>query len=470
MSELKVNKITPSTGTQVELGATTTAVTGTMTAGTVNGPTGLVLQHVGSTKLETTTTGVRVTGTVEATAFSGSGAGLTGIVAAGTGGTSSTGSLSVIAASGGGGVGQIDFYTNGTAGANVRGTVTNGGDWNFDSGTLFVQAATNRVGIGNTSPSAALDVSGTIIASSLTLRDAQIVGGFGAESTTGVTNWNDTSNARAGNGFTLLQSTATNGPTSLTGSPEYFHPFSFEYDTKDGSGNLTQLAFPYVNPNAGVHVRTRNNGTWGSWWSMVTQPNSATPGITVTANGVGINNTAPNAAYKLDVTGAGHVSGLLTIDNGLKFPQTAVASTDANVLDDYEEGTWTPAYGMVGGSATIGTVTYDTANTSGTYVKIGKQVYVQGRIKVTTGASSASGTYGAIVGLPFTASGFHSINISFRSGTWGTNKPAAGYTYGAGIYLLTSAWAYLGPTDMGAATPPLTSTEIIFSCTYIATT
>jgi hypothetical protein len=27
---------------------------------------------------------------------------------------------------------------------------------------------------------------------------------------------------------------------------------------------------------------------------------------------------------------------------GITFPATASASTDANTLDDYEEGTWTP--------------------------------------------------------------------------------------------------------------------------------
>jgi hypothetical protein len=34
-------------------------------------------------------------------------------------------------------------------------------------------------------------------------------------------------------------------------------------------------------------------------------------------------------------------TGTLTVDN-IQFPATAVASANANNLDDYEEGTWTP--------------------------------------------------------------------------------------------------------------------------------
>ncbi len=36
--------------------------------------------------------------------------------------------------------------------------------------------------------------------------------------------------------------------------------------------------------------------------------------------------------------------------DGIKFPATQVSSADVNQLDDYEEGTWTPAT-MFGGAA-----------------------------------------------------------------------------------------------------------------------
>lgn len=64
-------------------------------------------------------------------------------------------------------------------------------------------------------------------------------------------------------------------------------------------------------------------------------------------------------------------------------------TTSANLLDDYEEGTWTPT--AVSGF-TLGTV-YN-AN----YIKIGNLVYVSGRMQVT--CSAGSGTI-QIGGLPF---------------------------------------------------------------------
>lgn len=87
----------------------------------------------------------------------------------------------------------------------------------------------------------------------------QFVGGFGAHETGGVSNWNDISNARPGNGYTLLLGSASNGP----GSSNYYHPFSFEYYTKNGTGNMTQFAIGY-NVNE-LWMRNRYGGTWTSW-------------------------------------------------------------------------------------------------------------------------------------------------------------------------------------------------------------
>ena len=38
---------------------------------------------------------------------------------------------------------------------------------------------------------------------------------------------------------------------------------------------------------------------------------------------------------------------------GITFPATQSASTDANTLDDYEEGTWTPTIAASSGSITF---------------------------------------------------------------------------------------------------------------------
>lgn len=166
MSELKVNKVTPATGTQVELEATTVLVDGTLVVPTVNNPTGVAVQHNGSTKIATTSSGVTVTGTVAATAFSGDGSALTGITSTGTGGTSAAGFIQIISDSdnSNGANEDIVFFT-GTS--NERGRIYRStGDVRFNTDTLCVDAGNSRVGIEKTNPAYTLDVNGTVGASS----------------------------------------------------------------------------------------------------------------------------------------------------------------------------------------------------------------------------------------------------------------------------------------------------------------
>ena len=78
----------------------------------------------------------------------------------------------------------------------------------------------------------------------------------------------------------------------------------------------------------------------------------------------------------------------------ITFPATAVAATDANTLDDYEEGTWTPTQGA--GLTVVGTF-----SSSGSYTKVGRMVTVRGRV---SGSTSVSVTANSVLcgALPFT--------------------------------------------------------------------
>ncbi|CAB4122923.1 hypothetical protein UFOVP33_76 [uncultured Caudovirales phage] len=94
----------------------------------------------------------------------------------------------------------------------------------------------------------------------------------------------------------------------------------------------------------------------------------------------------------LALEGASSVAG-----TGISFPATQSASSDANTLDDYEEGTFSPYFD----SFTAGTGRVTTVYTA-KYVKVGKAVSVTmylGLSTIGTGGSS----YFAINGLPFTA-------------------------------------------------------------------
>jgi hypothetical protein len=75
---------------------------------------------------------------------------------------------------------------------------------------------------------------------------------------------------------------------------------------------------------------------------------------------------------------------------GISFPATQSASSDANTLDDYEEGTWLP---NVGGTATYSIQT-------GRYTKVGNVVTVMFDMNIS---SIGTGSTASIFGLPFTS-------------------------------------------------------------------
>ena len=87
--------------------------------------------------------------------------------------------------------------------------------------------------------------------------------------------------------------------------------------------------------------------------------------------------------------------GVLNLPYGqIQFPASQNASSNANTLDDYEEGTFTPALTIGGSSAGI---TYTTRN--GAYTKIGRLVTIQLGVKMSS-IGSNTGELG-ITGIPF---------------------------------------------------------------------
>lgn len=108
------------------------------------------------------------------------------------------------------------------------------------------------------------------------------------------------------------------------------------------------------------------------------------------------------SAWTADTTPT--LTGLLTVNGQIAFPSTQNASSDANTLDDYEEGTFTPT---VVGTGTAGAGTYTTQQ--GRYTKIGRQVFFEISLAWTahTGTTNMN-----ISGLPFTAAATHNTIVS----------------------------------------------------------
>jgi hypothetical protein len=102
--------------------------------------------------------------------------------------------------------------------------------------------------------------------------------------------------------------------------------------------------------------------------------------------------TAQNLTLQKNISVGG--ATVTTSGTGITFPATQSASSNANTLDDYEEGTWTPAQGS--GLTVVGAY-----SSSGQYTKIGRSVTVFGEVVgATSVACSANGQI--CTGLPFT--------------------------------------------------------------------
>ncbi len=136
----------------------------------------------------------------------------------------------------------------------------------------------------------------------------------------------------------------------------------------------------------------------------------------------------------ISLEGNSRVSGILTVANNIKFPATQAASSNANTLDDYEEGTFSPT---IIGTTTAGSGTYSTK--VGRYTKIGNRVLYQ----ILLAWSAHTGTGGMrISGLPFTASangGLCPGGVVYSGLSAGAGKQVAAYPiYGGATIFITA--------------------------------
>jgi len=122
------------------------------------------------------------------------------------------------------------------------------------------------------------------------------------------------------------------------------------------------------------------------------------------------------------ITSARSNAGDVQVSKGISFPATQSAQTDANTLDDYEEGTWTPtgATGFPGGGAPT--------NVTATYTKVGNMVSVRAQFE-----GYNDGTSLLIGGLPFTSSGDASCSVSNSARSFTFERVS-----GTGIYCTAS--------------------------------
>jgi hypothetical protein len=182
-----------------------------------------------------------------------------------------------------------------------------------------------------------------------------------------------------GKGNTLVgnvvgASLTTGSKNTFVGGSDNTSNFSAGYFVTTGSSNT--IVGCYSGNQGGLDIRTASN-------------------YAVISDGDGNPLISTSQGRSVALEGAVPQTG-----EGITFPATQVASSNANTLDDYEEGTWTPSLVSTGGGAP----SYSTRE--GRYYKIGGIVYVFGIVQIS--GTLPAGNYTRIQGLPFTQSSVES--------------------------------------------------------------
>ena len=143
---------------------------------------------------------------------------------------------------------------------------------------------------------------------------------------------------------------------------------------------------------------------------------------------IGVGTVSPSE--KLDVVGKIKLSDNLVVGTaakGIDFSaNTGAAGMTSELLNWYEEGTWTPTLTFGGNSTGI---TYDTR--AGTYTRVGRTVTFRFEITLTNKGSSTGAA--EVTGLPFSAANLNAVSVYLYGNFDAVYKVGIAYAFGTAI-------------------------------------
>jgi hypothetical protein len=299
----------------------------------------------------------------------------------------------------------------------TAGSATITGDLTVDTSTLKVDSTNNRVGIGTATPVSSLQV----LDGDITATTANVFGGF--------------------NG------TRQTIPTSQGTQLSRLHFSAYSTGTTYAQG---------------ASIQSYTDAAWSASSSPATLSFYTTPSASVT----------PSERMKIEAAGDVTISTgnvvMATSGKGIDFSATTSGSgtMTSELLNDYEEGTWTPVIADATTGGNVGTVTINSA----TYTKIGRQVSIQCDLRsiTTTGMTGANNLF--IRGLPFTSvKGGNGSFYTYRVGrNASTVSSAVTVEHNVSLLYLSLFTASSANTNLSILVSDITSgtSELALSVTY----
>jgi hypothetical protein len=205
---------------------------------------------------------------------------------------------------------------------------------------------------------------------------------------------------------TLSVGSATNATntaiTDNTSSSATWYPTIVSATTGNLPQTTSSTKLSFV-PSTGTLTATSHAGAWAG--STIGTTYGGTGLTSFTANGVVYASStsvlATSSAFTFNGTDIGFTGNLIpgTAAKGVNFTaNTPVAGMTSQLLNWYEEGTWTPNQGS--GLTVVGAF-----SSTGKYTRIGRQVTIQGTVSGATSVAIASGALIITSNLPFSSNG-----------------------------------------------------------------